>query len=259
MPMHQDPQNGQQALILENCIVVWDSLTRPEKPDHDPTKTKWALKVVVPPNSPDLPLLEQMAMTTLQTSEFQGVLPANGKWVSKPVDPQEFDGLFPGYVCVNAGTYRAPEVYGENQDLLDPMQYAPLIYSGQCVDLLVNTYSYNNKSKGVAVGLIGVRIKISAQAQRLNIGGVAGAAAANAFGAGAVAQPGQPMGHQPQPGQPMGHQPQPGQPMGHQPQPGQPMGHQPQPGQPMGHQPQPGQPQPGQAPQQANNYLPPQQ
>lgn len=287
MPLHNDT-----TAIVTGCRVVWDGITRPER--NEDGSFKYNLKVVIPPNCPDLPILEQLANNELAQGDFRGVWPAGGIWPMRPTDHTEFQGMYPGWICLNATTYNTPQVFDEQGQQLDPMQYGPLIYGNQQVNLLVHFKSYNNKSKGIAARLDGFQIVLSAQAQQASFGGV-NAQQAFAGGGGAPAPQGPPGGYQqppapqgPPPGQaPAGVQygpapaPQPGgygAPQGHQgpptggtgyPPQGQPApGPAPQPGygppagQPPAPQGQPGyqQPgQPGQAPQQAHpgQYMPP--
>lgn len=172
------------------CTVVWDAITKPEQSDFggDP---RYALKVLVPPHCPDLPLIEQLAQQTLAESAFKGVLPNGARWASSVAGPAEFNGMFPGWTVINPGTrLGAPPVYDEAGATMDPMQYGPLIYQGQQVDVMIHTYAYDNKSKGVATGLDAFGINASLNAPRLQLSGSAVDTAAAFGGAAApVAQP----------------------------------------------------------------------
>jgi len=174
MPLHEN------SVILEGGIVVWEGVKNPEVKtgaNNEPF-SKYGLKIVLPPNSRDLPLLDQLAQQCLQNCQFKGRLPAGAHWIMKQVGPGEFNDLFPGWWCVNGITYRAPQVYDESGNLLQPMQYGPLLYTGQRVDLLVSPKDYNEQSKGIKAQLEGVRIIVSANAQPVQLGGGANAAAA---------------------------------------------------------------------------------
>ncbi len=184
MPLYTDP-NGKTALKICGAIVVWDAITRPEI--NDSGKQKWALKVVVNPNDPDLQLLNNLANECLQESPFKGVLPQGGRMPIGTAGPAEFNGLFPGWAVLNPGTYRTPMVYDENGQVLDPMAYGNMLYSGQQVDIVVHCYHYDNKAKGVACGLDGFAIIASANATRQNFGG-GGIDAAGAFAGGPAQQ-----------------------------------------------------------------------
>jgi len=189
-----------KTLFIEDCTVVWDGITNPETSEGN-GKLRYSLKVVVHPNNPDIGLLHQLANDCLLASEFKGVLPNGGLMPVGTAGPSEFGGMFPGFAVVNASTYLQPQVYDENGKELQPMQYGPMMYTGQKVRLLVTCFAYNNKSKGVKASLEGFQIIASAQAPRLQIGG-GGGMAAKAFGA----PGGQPQG-QGQPnygGQPQG-------------------------------------------------------
>ena len=212
---------------IQGCIVIWDGINRPEEANAN-GNIKRSLKVVIPPNNPDIGVLQQLATNALQASEFKGNLPQGGIWPINLANHQKLDGMFEGYAAINCRTFRMPDVYNEQGQMMsDPMQYLPMIYTGQVVDVLVSCSVYNDKSKGVAVDLDGFMIMASNNAQRLNIGG-GGVDTSGAFGANA--QGGQPQGQ----GQPQG-------------------GYNPnaQGGQPQGQ----GQPQGG-APNQAHNYMP---
>ena len=226
MPMFDDTH-----VKLEGCYVVWDGITRPEA--NDGGNMRWSLKVVVDPNNPDIGLLNQLANTELQQSEFKGVLPQGGIMPIGTARNDEFNGMYPGWAVVNCSTFRNPQVYDENGVLIDAMQYGNLLYGGQMVDVVVHCKSYNNKSRGVAARLDGFSIRLSANAQRQDFGG-GGVDVSKAFNGG---------GGQPQQQQNWGSNPQPQQ------QQGQP---QQQPQQQQGQPPQQG----GGQPQQAHNFMP---
>ena len=204
------PQFDENHVKLSGGIVVWDGVTRPEvqQQGRNAGKPKWSLKCVFPPSCADLGLFDALAQKQLQQSEFRGVLPAGGRMPIAPVGPNEFNGMFPGWYCISfKTTIRAPDVYDEAGQLLDPMQYGGLMYSGQRVDVLAHCYDYNQAgNRGVSAGLDAFQIIASAQAQRLDIG-TGGMDTASAFGGGAQPQPAQ--GYQPpaQPQPAQGYQP----------------------------------------------------
>lgn len=180
------PQFDEKHIKICGCTIVWDGVTRPE---HDAAsgKSKYTLKVVIEPNNPDLALFTQLGQTTLQQSKFQGVLPAGGLMPVGVALPTEFLGMFNGYGVVSAKSWFAPDVYDEAGALLDPMQYAPLIYGGQKVDILVHCYDYDKAgNRGISAGLDAFSIIASAQAQRYEFG--SRMQTAGAF----TGQPGQP-------------------------------------------------------------------
>jgi hypothetical protein len=262
MPLLDD-----RHVLVEGATVVWDAITRPEKRDDGSESRK--LKVVIPANSPDAPLIEQLAQQCLAESKWRGTLPNGANWAISQVQPGEYNNQFVGGWVINPSSNRVPDIYDENgNQLTDPMQYGSLIYQGQLVSVIVHCWDYDNKSKGIATGLDGVKIHVSANAPRQQFGG-GGFNAGSVFGNGGGQQMQQ--GQQPMGGQPMqqGQQPTGGQPMqqGQQPMGGQPMqqGQQPMGGQPMqqGQQPMGGQqmqqgqqPMGGQPMQQAQNFLP---
>ncbi len=186
------PALDNNRVLINNCIIVWDGVTRPEtleaKPGEMPGQ-KWNLKLVIDPNNPDLQALDQAAQTELQQSDFKGVLPNGGLMPIGMTNPSDsWAQFFPGYAVVNASTYRQPDVYDENGQQLQPMQYGPMIYNGQRVNVIVHCKAYNNKSRGVAARMDGFQIVTSANAERLNIGG-GGYDCGAAFGGGGQQAP----------------------------------------------------------------------
>jgi len=167
-------QTNPKFMTLCRARVVWDGITRPEALEAKPGQApgmKWNLKVVLEPNNPDLPALHQLAMQELAEGEFKGVLPNGGLLPIGTATAQEFNGHFPGFGVVNAATYRQPEIRDENGRVMQPHEYGSLLYNGQLVDLVVHCNTYNNKSKGIAARLDGIRILQSANAPRMDVGG----------------------------------------------------------------------------------------
>ena len=260
------PQFDEKHVKLCGGIIVWDGVTRPEVMAQgvNAGKPKWSLKIVFEPNNPDVALFAALSTSTLQQSQFRGVLPAGGYMPVGVCGPTEFNGLYNGWSVVSfKTTLRVPDVYDEAGAPLDAMQYAPMMYSGQRVDVLAHCYEYNQKAKGIAAGLDAFAIIASANAPRQDFGGTR-VDSAEAFGGGAGPQSaafdpvtGQPIAAGPQPaafdpvtGQPIAAGPQPaafdpvtGQPIQHastqakdfmpSAQPAAPIGYNPQTGQPI--------------------------
>ena len=179
MPLHEE-----RSVRIDGGIVVWDGIKSPESivpTDGTAPFNKFTLKIVVPPTSPDLAILDGLGAQCLQESVFKGQLPAGGHWIMKQVGPQEFDGMFPGWWCVNGITYQPPQVFDEQGVEMQSMQYGPLLYTGQRVNMLVSAKDYNQKSKGIKAQLEGFQIVASANAPRISTGGT-GVSAASAFG-----------------------------------------------------------------------------
>lgn len=258
------PRFNETSVVIHDCTIVWDGLNRPEQDNKG--LPKYVLKVVINPSNPDLAEFNQIAQEKLQASKFNGVLPQGGRMPVGTAGPTEFGGMFPGFGVISAKTKFMPVVHAEDNSILDPMQWAALVFTGQKVNVLVDCYEYDAMgNKGIGCGLQGVQLLTSQGAQRLALGG-GGADTTAAFGGTApVAQPG-PYAPQPvqlaqlQPTQPGPVYPQPGPPGAGfvQPVPTA----QPLPAQPTTAQP----PQPSPAPQastvypqQATNFLPPQQ
>ena len=248
------PQFDEKHIKVCGCTIIWDAMTRP---DTNESGTKHNFKVVVPPNNPDIPLLEALAARALQEGVFKGVLPNGGTLPVGTLGPNEYGGQFNGWRIFTSGTYRGvPDIYDENGQKLDIMQAGALIYPGQKVDLLVHCYENNGKVKGIACGLDGFAIIASANAPRQNFGNNASLDTSGAFGAGS----GQPVQQQtattntaqrfdPNTGQPIAQE---AAPVRYDPNTGQPIA---QEAAPVKYDPNTGQPI---QPQQAHDFLPPQ-
>jgi hypothetical protein len=182
------PQFDEKHVKINGCFVVWDGITRPDAgPDGKP---KYSLKVVVPPSSPDVQVFSQLANRALQESKWAGVLPAGARMPIGQALPTEFNGMFNGWVVLNCNSQRLPDVYSEQGQLLEPMQYGQLLYGGQQVDVLVHCYEYDKAgNKGFATGLDAFAIIASANAPRQQFGN-AGIDTSGAFGGGGQQQGG---------------------------------------------------------------------
>jgi hypothetical protein len=237
-------------------------LNRPEQDKNG--APKYVLKIVVPPNSPDLAEFNQIAQETLQASKFNGVLPQGGRMPVGTAGPTEFGGMFPGWAVISAKTKFMPAVHSEDNSILDPMQWAAQVFTGQKVNVLIDCYEYDAMgNKGIGTGLQGVQLLTSQGAQRLALGG-GGADTTAAFGGTAPAVQPQPGPYAPpgvQPGPPVA-------PAGYVAPPVQPVVPAPQPSTVAPQYGAPPQPQPSYTtapippgpvyPQQAQNFLPPQ-
>ena len=163
------PQLDQTHVLVENAIVVWDAITRPDVRDDGSKSHK--LKVVIPPGSQDAQLVEAMAAQCLQESKWKGVMPNGGNFAISQVQPGDFNNMYNGGYVINPSTNRLPDIFDESGNRLDPMQYGNLLYGGQVVSVIVHCWDYDNKSKGIATGLDGVRIHTSLNAPRQQFGG----------------------------------------------------------------------------------------
>lgn len=166
-------------------IVLWDGITTPDQ--NDDGSISHNLKIAIPGNAVERQELEQLATATLASSEFKGVLPAGGNWPVTDIDASKLGDSAPlmaGRVAIAGKTRRGvPPVYDANGQQLTPMQFGQLIYPGAVVELLVHSYPYNNKQKGISFGLDGIMI-IDATAPKLDVGGgMAAGQVAAAFGA----------------------------------------------------------------------------
>lgn len=166
-------------------IVLWDGITSPDQ--NDDGSVSHNLKIAIPENAAEKAELEQLATNTLNSSEFKGVLPVNGNWPVTVIDVSklgESAPLMAGRVAITGKTRRGvPPVYDANGQVLSAMQFGQMIYPGAVVELLVHSYSYNNKQKGIGFGLDGIMI-VDATAPKLDVGvGMGASQVAAAFGA----------------------------------------------------------------------------
>jgi hypothetical protein len=264
MPLLQD---NDQYLKLCGATVLYDAITRPDT--NQDGKLKYSIRVAVAPENPDLSLLQQLVERELASSKWRGVMPAGGKHPLSVIG-NDYGGNLMGWTRFSAGTYNLPDIYSETGSLMDPMQYGNLLFGGQRVDLLVHCFEYDNRQKGIGIGLDAAAIIVSANAPRQNFGG-SGIDTSAVFGGGAAPQQQyqqQPQQYQQQPQQPQQPQQQYQQQQYMPPQQqymppqqqymppqqgGSPMY---QPGLPPAHEPQQQQQQQQYAPQQAHQYLP---
>jgi hypothetical protein len=184
------PQHDEKHVILEGGIVIWDELTRPVVKEKAKSGFGWSLKVVFPPHCADLPIFDALANRCLMESPFRGVVPAGGHMPMKVLGPADYNGMFNGWVSINfKTTLKAPDVWNEQGVQLEPMQYGPMVFAGQVVNVLADCYDYNNVQKGIGAGLAAVRIIQSANAQRIEGMGTGGVDTRGAFGAPALPGP----------------------------------------------------------------------
>jgi hypothetical protein len=175
-------------VMIEGAIVVWEGIKNPKA--NNEGVVSYELGIVIPPTSPDRILLESLAAQELQRSKWAGVMPNGGNWPLKVLGASDLDGLFTGWIKMSVKTQHSPQCYSETGDLIQgPMVWGPTLFSGQKVDVLVNSFPYENKQKGIGFGLQGFCPLVSAGASPISIGG-GGANAAAAFGA----RGGQPQG-----------------------------------------------------------------
>lgn len=182
MAWHDD-----KHVITGEGIILWDGITRPE--NNDDGSVSHSIKIAIVENSAEKQEIEQLAYNTLQASEFKGQFPPGGNWPVMAVDVQKLGAdaapLMQGRVAINAKTRNgAPQVFDTNGNSLNAMQYGQMLYLGAIVRLLVHCYAFNNRAKGLALGLDGIQI-VDATAPRLAVGGgLSESEVATAFGAG---------------------------------------------------------------------------
>jgi hypothetical protein len=177
-----DPQH----IITCPGIILWDGISTPNIDEKDGAVSH-SLKIAIPENAPERAELEQLAMATLQSSEFKGQFPAGGVWPFQQIDVAKFGDSAPllhGRVAISAKTRNGvPGIYDVNGQQLSAMQFGRMLYAGAHVQLLVHCYAFNNKSRGLAFGLDGVMI-VDATAPKLDVGGgLSQSQVAAAFGA----------------------------------------------------------------------------
>ena len=159
-----------KVAVSGRCTVVWNAITAPNK-NEDGTVQNWSIKLVCPPNDPDLRDLQAIADQELATGLWKGKLPVGGRPAIGTARAEEFNDMFPGYAVINPKTWReAPKVYDMNGNVLSPIVYASQLYQGAIVEVMVQAFSYDKKSKGVSFSLDAIRI-VDATTPRLNLGG----------------------------------------------------------------------------------------
>ena len=179
--------NENQNVITCPGIILWDGVTNPGRDDKTGAIIH-SLKIAIPESALEKTEIEQLAMTTLQNSEFKGQFPVGGEWPIRAIDVSKLGDSAPlmnGRVAINANTRNGvPPVYDANGQELSAMQFGQMLFPGAIVKLLVHCYSFNNKSKGLALGLDGVMI-VDATQPKLDVGGgMSRSQVANAFGFG---------------------------------------------------------------------------
>jgi hypothetical protein len=152
-------RHEQKYAISGPATIVWDGITKPATDVKNPGVLIHSLKVVIPMSDPDNVDIEAIGQEELRDGEFKGKLPPGGGWISDVTKPGEFNDLFPNHMCINPKTRNgAPMVYDINGNILQPMQYSRMLYSGALVKVMVHAFSYNNINKGVSLGLDGIQI-----------------------------------------------------------------------------------------------------
>jgi len=177
--------NNGDGVVTCPGIVLWDGIANPNV-DEKTGNVQHNLKIAIPANSPEIAELEAMAMKCLTNSEFKGQWPAGGIWPIQDIDLSKLGDsavLMQGRKAISGKTNNGiPPVYDANGNELSAMQFNQLLYPGAVVELLVHAYAYNNKSKGVAFGLDGVKI-VDSTTPKLDVGGgMSRSQVANAFG-----------------------------------------------------------------------------
>ena len=163
--------NSNESVLTGNAVIIWNGLTKPdtvksEKGDY----LSWNLRVAMPSHAPEFAELEALRQKGLRESNKKEVSVASpGNNPVSDIDLAKFPEL-QGHKAFSASTTTgAPEVYDAHGNILSPMEYGPMIYNGCIVRLMVNSYAYANKQKGINFGVQGVQI-IDATAPRLSIG-----------------------------------------------------------------------------------------
>jgi hypothetical protein len=191
---------GNDVVLTCPAVILWDGITRPETKTDG--KVQYSLKVAMPNNALEVGEVNAIATKALQGGQFKGTMPNGGSWPILNVGPTDFEGKLPAHVAINAKSFRCPQVFDANNQELPPTAYGQMLYPGAIVQVLVHAFDFNNVSKGIALGLDGVRI-IDATAARLPVGGVDASAAFGAMPAAAPPPAAAPGGYQPPPaGQP---------------------------------------------------------
>lgn len=177
---------------VQTCagVILWDGCKQPETKEGG--AIVHSLKIAIPATSPEAGEIEQLAQATLNASPiFKGVLPPGGEWPLRDIDMAKFAddvARLTGHKAINANTRLGfPSVFDVNGNAISAMQAGPMLYPGAVVKMLVHCYAFDNKSKGVALGLDGIQI-IDASTPKLSVGGgMSSAQVGEVFGKGAPA------------------------------------------------------------------------
>jgi hypothetical protein len=195
--------------VIARGVILWDGVTRPEQKAVEGTGERYlqySLKVALVASQPEVQEINAIAIIALNESKWKGSMPPGGIWPIMAIAPSDFEGRLPNHVAFNAKSRRCPQVFDINKQELAPMTYNSMLYPGAVVDVLLSTYAFDKKSKGIAASLDGILI-VDATAPRLPVGVQVDAGAA--FGGPQGAQG----GYTPPPVAPQGYQP-PQQPLG---------------------------------------------
>lgn len=165
-------------------IIIWEALVKPDIKEHSQAQN-WNVRIACDPAAPEVQELRQLRDKALRESKIPTVNPQTpGNDPISDIDRAKFPEIPPHYVCFTAGTIQGcPEIWYQGKKLESSMQYAPMLYNGCKVRLLVHAYPYDKKQKGINFGLDGVEI-LDPKAPRLSIGavGLSQAAIAAVFG-----------------------------------------------------------------------------
>lgn len=178
---------NENLVKISNAVLSWDGLRNPET--RQSGSISYNVSVLIALNTPEYAELDAMAARQLQSGVFRGVMPPNGRHpltgtTAKPKipEPAKFGAQFSNHISIAAGTSRGiPTIVDINGAPMAIMQAGPMLYPGCIVSVLVDTWEYDNKEKGVAFGLQGLQI-IDATAPKLAVaGGMSADDVTNAF------------------------------------------------------------------------------
>lgn len=187
------------TVMSGECIVVWDSLSKPEPQKGEggkPDTLKYGLSLCFHPNAPEYGELHKISQDKIAVEYPRGI-PGNFQQAFRAVPAEaNQEGHIPelvGWIKFSASTYgNMPEVIDAQAQPVAPQDLGRFLYAGAKVRVIVTARTYDARgNKGASFWLSGVQI-LDATAPRLSIAaGMSSAQVRSAFGvvAGAPALP----------------------------------------------------------------------
>jgi hypothetical protein len=178
--------------VMALGVVLWDGVTRPEdaKDDKGESYKKYSLSVAILKTDPAVQELDAIAKAELANGQFKGQWKNGMNWPINEIAPTDYEGRLPSHMKINTISYRPVQVFDQNKQELNFMQYQNMLYPGSTVWVLVSPRSYDAKgNKGIGFWLSGVMIA-DATTPRLPVGGIDASKAFGALPGGAPGMPG---------------------------------------------------------------------
>ena len=159
----------EHIVMVEKCMILWDSVSRPEVSDTGVMKYK--LNLVLPFGSPDTELIKKLERDQDIVAPWKGRVGHDTKRAITLLGEDKFDGEFRGCYTIRPSSIRMPQVYNDLGQRLDVIDYSPLLFQGQTVDVAIHCWHFSNRSSGVATGLDGIKIRTKDNSVPRSFGG----------------------------------------------------------------------------------------